>query len=109
MSSENYRRIYDVVRQIPVGRVATYGQVASLAGLPGHARQVGYALFGSDQEDLPWQRVINSKGEISQRSEPGNEGLQQAILESEGVCFDSRGRVDLRRFRWEPDDEELED
>ncbi|MEM6794962.1 MAG: MGMT family protein [Acidobacteriota bacterium] len=105
--SSSYARIYRVVRQIPPGQVATYGQVAALAGLPGHARQVGYALFGSGLEDLPWQRVVNARGEISRRSEPGNEGLQRAMLESEGVCFDERGRIDLRRFRWDPDDEDL--
>ena len=99
--SDNYRRIYAVVQTIPEGRVATYGQVAQLAGLPGHARQVGYALHACDSE-LPWQRVINAKGEVSPRSEPGYEGLQRAILESEGVEFDHRGRVDLKRFRWQP-------
>ena len=103
----DYRRIYDVVRRIPPGRVATYGQVAALAGLPGHARQVGYALFNlddSEEDDIPWQRVINSRGEISERSEPGSEPLQRLILEDEGVVFDDRGRVDLRRFRWDPDE-----
>ena len=101
-----YPRIYDVVRQIPEGRVATYGQIAQLAGLPGHARQVGYALFalsGPESEEVPWQRVINAKGEVSARSEPGREGLQRAILESEGVVFNDRGRVDLKRYRWKPE------
>ena len=102
MTSDSYKRIYDVVRHIPEGRVATYGQVAELAGLPGHARQVGYALHALGDEDLPWQRVINAKGEVSLRSEPGREGLQRAILESEGVEFNARGRVDLKRYRWRP-------
>lgn len=102
--STNYQRIYAVVRAIPEGRVATYGQVARLAGLPGHARQVGYALHAASEE-LPWQRVINAKGEVSPRSEPGCEGLQRAILESEGIEFDDRGRVDLKRFRWQAEDE----
>ena len=102
MASERYERIYAVVAQIPEGQVATYGQVAALAGIPRHARQVGYALHSlPDSHDLPWQRVINSKGEVSPRSEPGWDGLQRAMLEDEGVEFDTRGRVDLRRFQWE--------
>jgi methylated-DNA-protein-cysteine methyltransferase-like protein len=96
------RRIYRVVARIPPGRVATYGQVAALAGLPGHARQVGYALHGlPDESDLPWHRVVNAQGRISPRSEPGpSEGLQRHLLEDEGVRFDERDRIDLRRYRW---------
>ena len=98
-----YRRIYRVVRRIPRGSVATYGQIAALAGIPRQARQVGYALFALPRgSDVPWQRVINAKGEVSQRSTPGNEGLQRAVLESEGVVFDPRGRVDLSRHQWRP-------
>jgi len=102
--TSRWRCFYEVVREIPEGRVATYGQVAALAGFPGHARQVGYALHAlhSDQDDVPWQRVINARGEISVRSEPEYEGLQRAMLEEEGIDFDIRGRVDLRRFRWDP-------
>lgn len=104
--SKRWQRIYRVVRQIPAGKVATYGQVAALADLPGHARQVGYALHAltDAEDDVPWQRVINSRGEISARSEPGSEPLQRVILESEGVVFDDRGRVDLKRFRWQDDE-----
>jgi len=101
--SDSYARIYDVVRRIPAGRVATYGQVAALAGLPGHARQAGYALHALDDDEVPWQRVINARGEVSRRSEPGSEPLQRLMLEDEGVVFDDAGRVDLRRFRWDPD------
>jgi methylated-DNA-protein-cysteine methyltransferase related protein len=102
--SDAYSRIYAVVAAIPEGRVATYGQVAALAGLAGHARQVGYALHAlPDGAELPWQRVINARGEISPRSGPGwEEGYQRHLLEEEGVAFDTAGRVDLRRFRWEP-------
>ena len=101
MRQSTYQRIYDVVRRIPEGRVATYGQVAALAGLKGHARQVGYALHALDESsDVPWQRVINARGEVSPRSDPGWEGYQRHLLEEEGVAFDLRGRVDLRRFRW---------
>lgn len=101
--SSAYQRIYAVVRRIPRGRVATYGQVAALAGLPGHARQVGYALHALPEgSDVPWQRVINHRGEISARAESFFEPVQRAMLEAEGVAFDVRGRVPLRRFRWEP-------
>lgn len=103
--STHYERIYAVVRDIPPGRIATYGQVAALAGLPGHARQVGYALHALPEgldDDVPWHRVINAKGEISARSDPGSEPLQQVMLEEEGVVFNANGRVSLKRFRWDP-------
>ncbi len=98
-----WQRFYRVVRRIPRGRVATYGQVAALAGLPGHARQVGYALHGLPADDaVPWQRVINARGEVSRRAEPFAERIQRQLLEREGVAFDARGRVDLARFGWRP-------
>jgi methylated-DNA-protein-cysteine methyltransferase-like protein len=100
----NYERIYRVVERIPKGRVATYGQVASLAGLYGQARLVGYALAATpDDLDLPWHRVINSRGQVSIRVDPGSDHLQRILLESEGVRFDSRGRVPLDEFLWRPD------
>ena len=98
-----YARIYRVVRRIPRGRVATYGQVADLADLPGCARQVGYALHAlSPESDVPWQRVVNARGEISLRRERGIEPIQQQILEAEGLAFDPRGRLDLSRVQWRP-------
>jgi methylated-DNA-protein-cysteine methyltransferase-like protein len=101
--SDRYRRIYAVVREIPLGRVATYGQVAAIAGLPGHARQVGYALHALPAEsEVPWHRVINARGEVSPRSERGWENFQRHLLEEEGIRFDAAGRVDLSRDRWEP-------
>jgi methylated-DNA-protein-cysteine methyltransferase-like protein len=103
--ADNYRKIYAVVKRIPAGRVATYGQVAALAGLARHARQVGYALHAlPDDTDLPWQRVINSKGEVSLRAEPGRDGYQRHLLAEEGVELDERGRVDLARYLWDPDE-----
>jgi methylated-DNA-protein-cysteine methyltransferase-like protein len=93
------------VRRIPKGRVATYGQIACLAGIPRQPRQVGYALAAlRDDHPVPWHRVINSKGEISQRSGSGFEELQRILLESEGVVFDAKGRISLSRFRWRPKD-----
>ena len=98
-----YSRIYAVVRRIPRGRVATYAQVARLAGLAGHARQVGYALHAmATERPLPWHRVINARGEVSPRSDPGADAAQREFLEREGVVFDRSGRVDLARFQWRP-------
>ena len=70
--------------------------------MPGHARQVGYALAALDDEsDIPWHRVVNARGEVSARSgDRSSERLQRALLESEGVAFDRRGRIDLEEFRW---------
>lgn len=100
---DTYARIYAVVRRIPKGRVATYGQVAALAGFPGHARQVGYALHALPSGSIvPWHRVINARGAVSRRSEPGDEGVQRLLLEAEGVVFDAQLRVPLTRFRWKP-------
>jgi methylated-DNA-protein-cysteine methyltransferase-like protein len=100
--SSGYAKIFAIVRRIPRGRVATYGQIASLAGLPGSARRVGYALFTlTSATALPWQRVVNAKGGIS--LDPLNGGLtQRLLLEKEGVLFDARGRIPLTRYRWRP-------
>ena len=96
-----YARIYAVVRRIPRGRVATYGQIAELAGLPGHARQVGYALHAlPDATAVPWHRVVNASGGVSCRRRGGGELTQRLRLEAEGVGFDLRGRVKLARVRW---------
>jgi methylated-DNA-protein-cysteine methyltransferase-like protein len=103
VGSNSYQRIYAVVRRIPEGRVATYGQVASLAGLAGHARQVGYALHAlPDGTAIPWHRVVNANGGISLRSMPGGELVQRGLLEREGIPLDPRGRVPLARVRWRP-------
>jgi len=95
----SYERIYRAVRRVPEGRVATYGEIARRAGLPGRARQVGYALHAlPGGSDVPWQRVVNARGEVSARAAPEADRLQRALLESEGIVFDPRGRVDLARF-----------
>jgi methylated-DNA-protein-cysteine methyltransferase-like protein len=101
--AQPYERIYSVVRRIPRGRVATYGQVAQLADLGPHARQVGYALHRLDEGSrVPWQRVVNHRGEVSGRAVAGMELVQRALLEAEGVDFDERGRIDLARRQWRP-------
>jgi methylated-DNA-protein-cysteine methyltransferase related protein len=102
VSASSYARIYAVVRRIPKGRVATYGQIAELAGLPRQARQVGYALAALGDARVPWHRVINARGEISLRSRSGPEQLQRLLLEREGVAFDAKGRVALARHLWQP-------
>ena len=102
---ESHEKIYAVIKRIPPGKVATYGQVAALAGLPRRARLVGQALRTTPEGlELPWQRVINAGGRISERGGIGwEEGLQRHLLEEEGVVFDERGRIDLERFGWEPE------
>lgn len=101
--SEKYQRFYEMVNLIPVGKVATYGQIATLAGYPGQARQVGYALNATpDDLDIPWQRVVNAKGQISPRANPISEDIQRQILEAEGVCFNSKNCITLTKFLWKP-------
>ncbi|MBX2865174.1 MAG: MGMT family protein [Leptolyngbyaceae cyanobacterium MAG.088] len=100
-----YPKIYDVVRQIPYGKVATYGQIADLAGLIGKPRVVGYALHRvtTTSEDIPWHRVINAKGKVSRSSlRDGNDDIQQLLLEKEGITF-IEGKLDLNIYRWQPD------
>lgn len=99
-----YERVYAVVRRIPRGRVATYGQVAALAGLPGHARFVGYALAALPSgSGIAWQRVVNAAGRVSCRREgAGVERLQAAMLRREGVRFGPDGAIALAAFRWRP-------
>ena len=98
--SDSYDRIYAAVRKVPRGRVATYGQIARLAGLPGHARQVGYALHAlKSSTSVPWQRIINARGMISLGPMRGGMS-QRMLLEGEGVRFDAAGRVSLAKFGW---------
>ncbi len=84
--------------------MATYGQVARLAGAPGHARLVGYALASlPDGTSVPWHRVVNARGEVSERSDGSPMGgVQRARLRREGVRFDERARISLARFQWRP-------
>lgn len=91
-----------VISRIPKGWVATYGQVAAMAGLPRRARLVGHVLQHLDPTvEIPWHRVVNAKGEVSYSpSRNGHDATQRRLLENEGVTFDERGRLDLERFRW---------
>ena len=101
--SDSYRRIYAVVSRIPRGRVATYGQVAELAGLPRQARLVGYAMHAlAADSDVPWHRVVNAAGKVSLRSDGlGHDDLQAQLLAREGVRFVA-GAIPLARYRWQP-------
>ena len=98
----SYDDFYAIARKVPAGRVTTYGAVAAEAGLPGRARQVGYAMAAlPDDHDVPWHRVINARGEVSPRAGGTDfEKIQRNLLEAEGIVFNARGRVDLDRFGW---------
>jgi methylated-DNA-protein-cysteine methyltransferase-like protein len=100
-STSAYTKIYRAVKRIPRGRVATYGQIARIAGLPGRARQVGYALHAANDEDpVPWHRVVDAQGRIKPRSVPGAAEVQAVLLRREGVALGRSGRVDLTRYGW---------
>lgn len=95
-----FNKIYDVVKEIPRGKVATYGQIASLAGNKRWARVVGYALHANPEPGIiPCHRVVNRFGEVSRAFAFGGENRQIELLESEGVAF-TDGRVDLERYQW---------
>lgn len=96
------QRVIAAIKKIPAGRVATYGQIAAFAGSWRASRQVAYVLHSSsDKENLPWHRVINSRGGISLPAGYGGE-LQRRLLKAEGVKFKKDGTVDLKRFLWQP-------
>lgn len=94
-----YHDIYDIVKRIPTGTVTSYGRIARMVKC--NARQVGYAMASTpgDQE-IPWHRVINSKGEVSARKDGGGDERQKQKLVDEGVVFDSKGRVSFDDFGW---------
>lgn len=106
MAAEIYALVWGIAKRIPRGRVATYGQLAALLGMPKHARQVGYALSATPENmKIAWHRVVNAEGRISLRLkhwETGSDDLQRILLEAEGVTFDDSGRIDLKKFRWQP-------
>jgi methylated-DNA-protein-cysteine methyltransferase-like protein len=95
-----FQKVYELVRQVPQGRVVTYGQIAAALGNPRRARMVGWAMRACP-EDVPWHRVVNAKGALSTRSPSGTFNPQRAFLEDEGVHFDSNGQIDLRIYGWD--------
>ena len=99
-----YENIYAIVRQIPPGSVATYGQIAELANLSGKPRLVGYALYRIDiSSDIPWHRVVNYKGEISYSPlRQGGDHTQKVLLEQEGIEFNPQGKINLPKYMWHP-------
>ena len=101
-------RVYSVVRQIPAGKVMTYGQLAIVLGDGYTARTVGYVMHGAD-EGVPWQRAINSQGKCSTGRLTIPMNLQQDLLEAEGVVFSEKGKCDLGKFQWFPEGFEPEE
>lgn len=102
---KNYReRVFEIVRQIPSGRVMTYGQIAEILGDNYTPRTVGFVMNAAT-EDVPWQRVINAQGACSTGHIVLPVNLQQQMLESEGVIFNEKGRCGLKKYRWQPDEE----
>ncbi len=91
-----FERVYTLVRQIPQGKVASYGQIARWLGWPRGARTVGWALRALETDDVPWQRVVNAQGRVSLTGDT----TQQRLLEAEGVVFDTTGRIDLKVYGW---------
>jgi methylated-DNA-protein-cysteine methyltransferase-like protein len=101
MTSLFFEQVYQAVRHIPPGQVATYGQIARLLGNPRAARTVGWALHSLPRgSDVPWQRVINARGTISLGARGPGDAIQRVLLEAEGVAFDDGGRIDLKTYGW---------
>ena len=102
-----HEQVFAVVARIPVGRVTTYGWIARALGVPRSARIVGWALHsGVGRHGVPCHRVLNRGGELSGAWAWGDPQIMHNLLAEEGITFDDKGRVDLRRYGWEPDEEE---
>lgn len=102
METSFSQRVKDFIKKIPQGKVATYGQIAAYAGNPRATRQVVWILHSSSRKDnLPWHRVINSKGRISLKPNYGYE-MQRELLEKEGITFDENDTIDFDRYLWHP-------
>jgi methylated-DNA-protein-cysteine methyltransferase-like protein len=109
VSDQGYRqKVYRLVKQIPQGRVMTYGQIAEILGEGYTARTVGYVMNGADAEKVPWQRVINSQGKCSTGRMTMPIDLQQSMLEQEGIAFNAAGKCDLSKVQWYPEGFESE-
>jgi len=110
VNERNYReRVYEIVREIPAGRVMTYGQIAEILGEGYTPRTVGFVMHAADTEKIPWQRVINSQGACSTGKMTMPVNLQQKILEDEGIEFDEKGRCDLKIYLRSPEGFETEE
>jgi len=103
MAQQWNQSVWKLVRKIPKGRVASYGQLAAMLGHPRRARQVGFALHRTPEElVLPWHRVINARGKISFSEHSEEYLLQKAMLQAEEIVFEKDDRIDLDRFGWRP-------
>ncbi len=101
---QTYReKVYKIVREIPSGKVMTYGQIAEILGEGYTARTIGYVMHSADSENVPWQRVINSQGKCSTDKLLLPHNIQQKILEDEGIVFSEKGKCDLSVYRWFPE------
>lgn len=110
LSDINYReRVYRIVREIPPGRVMTYGQIAGILGEGYTPRTVGYVMFNSADDGVPWQRVINSQGKCSTGRLTIPINLQEELLKAEGVRFNEKGVCDLGSYLWVPEGSVQED
>jgi len=100
--SKSYTKIYDTIRRIPYGRVATYGQIALLSGIGRNARIIGYALAKlASNNDIPWHRVINRHGKISYSvARNSDDYLQKELLKKEGIKFNKENCIDLKKYQW---------
>ncbi|MFQ5834457.1 MAG: MGMT family protein [bacterium] len=102
MNTSFYQRVKDIIKKIPKGKVATYGQIAAFAGNHRAARQVAWVLHSSSRKyELPWHRIVNSQGRISLKSNHGYE-IQKELLKKEGITFDQNGRIDFKNYLWNP-------
>ena len=100
-----YDTIFGVISRIPKGQVATYGQIAKIAGIPGHARQVGYALHRlPDGSNVPWHRVINAKGQVSLSPHDVSSSIQKSLLKKEGIRLSEKDRISLKKYGWQVDE-----
>jgi methylated-DNA-protein-cysteine methyltransferase-like protein len=98
--SDNYKLIWDIVREIPKGKIATYGEIARVSGLLNQARLIGYALHNlPPRSKIPWHRVINSQGKISFPKNTGTHRQQKKLLEKEGIVF-TKDKVDFGKYGW---------
>jgi len=109
IDDKSYReKVYKIVREIPSGRVMTYGQIADILGAGYTARTIGYVMHAAETENVPWQRVINSQGSCSTSKLFLPYNVQQKMLEDEGVAFSDKGKCDLEKYRWFPEGYEPE-